>query len=124
MARVMIVDDANLARRIMRMTLSSAGHEVVCEAATGADAIREYECHRPDVVMMDVTMPEMDGMEAARQILVQDPSARIVMVTSICSEEVVRESYRAGVTAFLVKPFKSDRLLNVVTSAFTASPAK
>ena len=119
MARVLIVDDAALARRIMRNALLAAGHEVAGEASTGSGAVREYEAHRPDLVMMDVTMPEMDGLEASKRILLVDSGARIVMVTSINREDVVRESLRSGASGYLVKPYNPEKLLRAVDRALT-----
>jgi len=121
MARVLIVDDAALARRIMRNALCAGGHEVAGEASTGGAAIREYEAQRPDLVMMDVTMPGMDGLEASKRILELDSSARIIMVTSINREGVVRESLRSGVSAYLVKPYNSEKLLRAVDRALAGN---
>lgn len=110
MARVLVADDAAVARRILRTILTEAGHEVVSEAATGAEAIDAYRQLRPDLVMMDVTMPQVDGIEAARQIISEFPTARVVIVTSIQSEAMVRRSVEAGVAAYVLKPFTAARI--------------
>jgi two-component system, chemotaxis family, chemotaxis protein CheY len=114
MARVMIVDDTTLARRIMRNTLVSAGHEVVAEANSGETALDAYSTHKPDVVTMDVTMSGIDGIEASRRILAAHSDARVIMVTSLAREAIVQESLRSGVAAFVIKPFKPHQLLSAV----------
>lgn len=114
MARVMIVDDTTLARRIMRNALTSGGHEVVAEASNGEAAVQVYSAHKPDVVTMDVTMPGIDGVEASRRILAAHSDARVIMVTSVAREAVVRESLRTGALAFVVKPYKPHQILTAV----------
>ena len=114
MARVLVVDDAALARRILKNVLETAGHEIVGEASNGEAAIAAYRRHHPDLVMMDVTMPEMDGVEASRRILSEFPDATLVMVTSVSRERVVRDLARAGVADFIVKPYRPDTVLKAV----------
>ncbi len=122
MASVMIVDDAMLARRIMRNILNEAGHDVVGEAADGAKGVEAYREHKPDVVLMDVTMPELNGVDAAQQILTEFPEARIVMVTSVNREVTVRKSVSAGVAAYIVKPYKADTVVNTLERVLAGSP--
>jgi len=109
-ARVIIADDAAVARRILKNVLSGAGHEIVFEASNGAQAIDAYRRLQPDLVMMDVTMPEVGGLEAARRIIAEFPGARVVMVTAIKSQDMVRKSAEAGVAAYLLKPYSQDRV--------------
>ena len=117
MARVLIVDDASLARRIMRRTLTAAGHEVVAEASDGYGALREYEQCKPDIVMMDVTMPELDGVAASKQLLEIDPTARVIIVTSINRETVVQETIKHGVAAYVIKPYQGENLIRAIDEA-------
>jgi two-component system chemotaxis response regulator CheY len=113
-ARVLIVDDAAFMRKVLRDTLSAGGHEVVGEGATGAEAVDLYLELRPDVVTLDVTMPEKDGMAALREILGADPAARVIMCSALGQEAKVLESIRAGARDFVVKPFHPDRVLDAV----------
>jgi len=113
MARVLIADDAVVARRIMKNILTSGGHEVVFEATSGQEALDGYRRLRPDLVMMDLTMPELDGLEAARSILAEFADARIIVASSVNSEAKVRESASLGVAAYLLKPFTTERALEL-----------
>jgi two-component system chemotaxis response regulator CheY len=93
--------------------LQDNGHEVV-QAENGADAVRRYAEHRPDAVLLDITMPEMDGLEALREIKKIDPNARVAMVTAIGQQQVVMEALQAGARDFVVKPFQPERVLAAV----------
>ena len=124
MARVMIVDDAMLARRIMRNVLSEAGHDIVDEAGDGAKAVEGYREHKPDVVLMDITMPDLNGVDAAHQILTEYPEARIVMVTSVNRELTVRESVAAGVAAYIVKPYRAETVVNTLERVLAGLPTQ
>jgi two-component system chemotaxis response regulator CheY len=117
MAKVMIADDAALARKILKNILLDAGHNVVCEAADGARAVEAYRRHRPDVVMMDVTMPELDGLDASRKILAEFPDARVVMVTSINSEASIHQAVDAGAAAYVVKPYRPASIVTAINRA-------
>ena len=103
MARVLVVDDSAFVRLRTVRLLREAGHEVI-EAATGQAAIDAYVRERPDAVLMDITMPEMDGLEALDQIRTLDPSAKVAMVTAIGQQSVVMDAIRRGAREFLVKP--------------------
>jgi len=114
MARVMIVDDALLMRRIIRNILTSAGHEVICEVNDGSLALPLYRQHQPDLVTMDVAMPNTDGIQAARQILHEFPDARIVMVSAVNEQHHVVEAIQAGARHFVIKPINADKMIGVV----------
>ncbi|MFN8631040.1 MAG: response regulator [Chloroflexota bacterium] len=103
MARILVVDDAAFQRVRLRSMLEPAGHKVF-EASTGRDGVAVYEREKPDAVLMDVTMPEMDGIAALRAIMAGDPGARIVMVTAMGQQGVVMDAIRAGARDFIVKP--------------------
>lgn len=114
MATILVVDDAAFMRMRMSKILSEAGYDVV-QAENGIDAIAKYQGARPDAVLMDITMPEMDGLTALREIKAIDPSARIAMVTALGQQQIVLEAVKSGAKDFLVKPAEPDRVLAAVT---------
>lgn len=111
MKRLLVVDDALLMRRMIRDVAAEAGWEVAGEAATGAEGVALYERLRPDLVTMDVVMPEMGGLEALRKIRASDPNAQVVMVTALDQKQTLLESIRDGAIDFIVKPFERRRML-------------
>jgi two-component system, chemotaxis family, chemotaxis protein CheY len=113
MAKILVVDDSAFVRLRTARLLREAGHEVI-EAATGKAAIDAYVAERPDAVLMDITMPEMDGLEALDQIRTLDPSAKVAMVTAIGQQSVVMDAIRRGAGEFLVKPFAVDPFFRAV----------
>jgi two-component system chemotaxis response regulator CheY len=116
MAKILIVDDAEFLRvRISKMLVSN-GHEVT-EANNGVVAVASYKSSRPDAVLMDITMPEMDGLAALKEIRAHDSNARVVMLTALGQETVVLEAIKAGAKDFVVKPFQPDRVLNAISKA-------
>jgi two-component system, chemotaxis family, chemotaxis protein CheY len=117
MARVLIVDDAKFMRTLVKDALSSAGHTIVGEAENGNIAIDMYNNLKPDLVTMDITMREKDGLEAAGDILKKDPSARIIMVTALGQEDLLARAIKMGVKDFVVKPFPPERLQQAAAKA-------
>ncbi len=115
--RILAVDDANFMRLMVRDSLTPLGFEICGEASNGDEAVRLYEILKPDLVTMDVTMKEMDGLEAAREILGRHPEARIVMVTALGQERVLMDCLSLGVKDFVVKPFESERIVSAVHKA-------
>ncbi len=115
--RILIVDDANFMRMIVKDTLEPHGFEICGEAVNGNQAVALYEQLKPDLVTMDITMKEKDGLEAAREILARDPNARIVMVTALGQEKLLMDSLALGVKDFVVKPFQPDRIVSAVQKA-------
>lgn len=115
--RILIVDDANFMRMIVKDTLSPYGFEICGEAINGNEAVTLYEQLKPDLVTMDITMKEKDGLEAAREILIKDPDARIVMVTALGQEKMLMDSLALGVKDFVVKPFEPERIVSAVEKA-------
>jgi two-component system chemotaxis response regulator CheY len=113
MAKILVVDDSAFVRLRTVRLLREAGHEVI-EAATGQAAIDTYVRERPDAVLMDITMPEMDGLEALDQIRTLDPSAKVAMVTAIGQQSVVMDAFRRGAREFLVKPITAGPYLRAL----------
>ena len=114
--KVMLVDDATFMRLKLKAILTEFGHEVIGEAATGRIAIDQYRSLKPEVVLMDITMPNMDGLEALKAIRAKDNKANVVMCSAMGQEAMVVEAVQAGIKDFIVKPFKEDRLMKTVNS--------
>ncbi len=112
--RVLITDDALFMRTMLKNILLHNGYEVVGEAANGRESVELYQTLRPDVVTMDITMPEMDGIAAVKEIRKKDPSAKIIMCTAMGQKSMVLEAVAAGAKDFLVKPFKPEKVLEAV----------
>lgn len=113
-AKVLVVDDAIFMRRMLTDILKEGGHEVVAEAANGKEASEQYKKAKPDLVTMDIIMPEMGGIEAVKEIVSQDKNARILMVSAMGQQQLVVEAIQAGAKDFIVKPFESSRVLSAV----------
>ncbi len=111
--RVMIVDDALFMRTMLRDIFTSAGWQVVVEAETGEEAITEYKIHQPDLVTMDLVMPEMGGIAALGKILMDDPAARIVVCSALGQKNLILDAIDAGARDFIVKPFQNNQVLEV-----------
>jgi two-component system, chemotaxis family, chemotaxis protein CheY len=117
MARVLVVDDAAFMRKMVSDALTQGGHEVIGEAGNGAEAIERFQELKPEVTTLDITMPEMDGLAALREIIGIDPTARVVMCSALGQESKVLESIRIGAKDFVVKPFQPARVLDAVGKA-------
>lgn len=113
-ARLMIVDDTLFMRRMLRDLLTRQGYEVVAEARNGREALENYQQTHPDLVIMDITMPEMDGISAVRAILQVNPAARIVMCSALGQDGPVMEALQAGAQDFVLKPFLPEKVLEAV----------
>jgi two-component system, chemotaxis family, chemotaxis protein CheY len=116
--KVMVVDDTAFMRMVMRSIVEELGHEVVAEAANGAEAVNLYHSVRPDLVTMDITMPEMDGVSAVRKIKTMDSSARIVMCSAMGQRDMVLDAIRCGASDFVVKPIQKERVLEAIHNSF------
>lgn len=112
--RVLIVDDAAFMRMMIKDILSKNGYEVAGEAENGLKAVEKYKELTPDLVLMDITMPEMNGIDAVKNIKALDPGAKIVMCSAMGQQAMVIESIQAGARDFIVKPFQADRVLEAV----------
>ena len=120
MAKILTVDDAAFMRNIIKRTLGTAGYTEIYEAADGIQAIQSYKQINPDLVLLDITMPNLDGLNALRAIRTIDPNAKVVMCTAMGQESMVLEAMQYGARDFIVKPFKADRLVRTVTSIIGA----
>ncbi len=111
--QVLIVDDALFMRNMLRDIFEAAEWQVVAEAENGLKAIELYRQHRPDLVTMDIVMPELSGLDAMQQILAEDPQAKVVMCSALGQESMVMEAIKAGAKDFIVKPFQDEQVLDV-----------
>lgn len=113
--RILIVDDAAFMRMMLKDILSKNGYEVVAEANDGSQAIEKYKEHNPDLVTMDITMPEVDGIAALKEIRSFDPNALVIMCSAMGQQSMVIDAIQAGAKDFIVKPFQADRVLEAVS---------
>mgnify|MGYP003295153061 CR=1 FL=1 len=114
--KILLVDDAAFMRKMIKDTLSKSGYTDLHEAVDGADAVEKYSELHPDLVIMDITMPNMDGLEALKAIRAKDSNANIVMCSAMGQESMVMDAVRSGAKDFIVKPFKGERVIKTVTS--------
>jgi two-component system chemotaxis response regulator CheY len=114
MAKIMLVDDAAFMRMMLKNTLTQAGYTDLVEAEDGAKAVEVYSAEKPDLVFMDITMPNKDGLETLKEIKGMDPGATIVMCSAMGQEAMVMDSIKSGAKDFIVKPFKPERILSTV----------
>jgi|SRR5665647_547157 len=117
--RVLIVDDAAFMRMMIKDILSKNGYEVVGEAENGYIAIEKYKEVKPDLVTMDITMPEMDGITAVKEIVAFDSTARVIMCSAMGQQAMVIDAIQAGAKDFIVKPFQPERVLEAVSKALS-----
>jgi two-component system chemotaxis response regulator CheY len=117
MARVLVVDDAVFMRKVVSDALAKGGHEVIGEAANGLEAVEQFQSLKPEVMTLDITMPEKDGLSALKEIIAMDPQARVVMCSALGQESKVLEAIKAGAKDFVVKPFQPDRVLSAIEKA-------
>ncbi|MDG5470300.1 response regulator [Jeotgalibacillus sp. ET6] len=115
--RILIVDDAAFMRMMIKDILSKNGFEVVGEAADGAQAIEKFKETSPDLVTMDITMPEMDGITALKEIKKIDGSAKVIMCSAMGQQAMVIDAIQAGAKDFIVKPFQADRVIEAIQKA-------
>ena len=114
MAKILLVDDAAFMRKVIKDTLTKSGYTDLHEAVDGADAVEKFDELKPDLVIMDITMPNMDGLQALQAIKSADPAAKVVMCSAMGQESMVVDAIRFGALDFIVKPFKPDRILQTV----------
>jgi len=118
MLKVLIVDDSLIIRKKITTLLEKLGHEVIYDAKNGQEAIDAYLSKKPDLVTMDITMPDMDGITAVKQIMAKDVDAKIIMVTSHGQEDMVIKSIQAGAVGYMLKPITEDKLAAAIGEVF------
>ncbi|MCR6098629.1 response regulator [Salipaludibacillus agaradhaerens] len=117
MAKLLITDDAAFMRMTLKKMVTDAGYEVIGEAENGKQAVDLYEEHRPDLVTMDITMPEMNGIEALEKIKSLDPNAKVVMCSAMGQQNMVVDAIQKGAIDFIVKPFDETRIKEALDKA-------
>lgn len=116
--KIMLVDDAAFMRMMIKNTLTQNGYDDIIEAKDGVEAVQKYKDESPNLVIMDITMPNMDGIEALRNIKEFDANSKVVMCSALGQEKMVLEAIKLGATDFIVKPFKPERIMKTVNSCF------
>ena len=116
-ASILIVDDLSFMRMIQKELLTERGYTIAGEAADGLEAVEKFKSLRPDLIMLDITMPNMNGLEAMRKIFTIDPHARVIMCSALGQQNLIVEAIKAGVKDFIVKPFKPERILSAIEKA-------
>ncbi len=114
MKRVLIVDDAIVARMILKKLLKKAGYEIVGEANNGQEAVEKYKELKPDLVTMDIVMPDLDGIEATSAITKYDPSAKVIMTSTLHQKELSLKAIECGASSYIVKPYEAERILRTI----------
>lgn len=115
--RILLVDDAVFMRMKLKDILEKNGYEVVAEAQNGVEAIEKYKSEKPDLVTMDITMPEMDGITALKKIKEFDSKAKVIMCSAMGQQSMVMDAIQAGAIDFIVKPFDNDRVIESLNKA-------
>lgn len=118
MAGILIVDDAAFMRLTLKKMLEAHGHTIVGEAATGVEAIRKFVETKPDVTLLDITMEDMNGLDALREIKQRDPNAKIVICSALGQQKILAKAIEYGAKDFVVKPFEEIRLIEAVDKVF------
>ncbi|MCR5684933.1 MAG: response regulator [Lachnospiraceae bacterium] len=114
MAKILVVDDAAFMRMMIKDILTKNGYEVAGEAENGVVAVSKYTELKPDLVLMDITMPEKDGIQALKDIKASDSSAKVIMCSAMGQQAMVIEAIQSGAKDFIVKPFQADRVIEAV----------
>jgi len=119
---ILIADDAEFMRAMLRQIIEDMEWTIAGEACDGKEAIAQYRQFRPDLVLLDITMPNLDGTEALEAILAEDPQAQVVMITALGQKDQVLKAIKAGARDFIIKPFDHDRVADTLTRILTPSP--
>lgn len=117
MKSVLIVDDSRVSRKMIRNLLEHSGFEVAAEAINGKEGLDLYIKLRPDVVAMDITMPEMNGIDSLKAIIEHDPDAKVVIISAAGQEQNKKEAMEAGAVAFVTKPYSNEDILQALSSS-------
>jgi two-component system chemotaxis response regulator CheY len=111
---ILIVDDLTFIKLVLRGLVEKAGFRVIGEASDGAEAIELYQDKRPDVVLMDLTMPKVDGLTALKEILKIDPEAKVIMCSAMGQQSLIVQALQLGAKDFIVKPFRDERVIDAI----------
>ena len=114
MAKIMIVDDSKMIRSALKLFLEAGEHEIIFEAKNGIEAVAAYKHYKPDLVTMDISMPDMNGVEAVKLIRAFDPAARIIMLSSLSQKEFVIQAIKSGAKNYLIKPVTKEKIISAV----------
>ena len=114
MARILITDDAAFMRHMIKNVLVKEGYEIAGEACNGAECVQLYQELKPDIAILDITMPQKDGIEAVKEIMEIDPNARIIMCSALGHQTKIIEALEAGARDFIVKPFEPQRIIEAI----------
>ena len=114
MAKILIVDDAAFMRMTIQQMLEHKEHTVVGQATDGEEAVEQFSALKPDVVLLDITMPKMDGIEALKQIKKIDPKTRVIICSAIGQQDMITKAIENGAETFIVKPFTQEQLLRAI----------
>ena len=114
---ILIADDLSFMRMIQKDILTERGYNVIGEASDGREAVEKFRSLRPHLVLLDITMPNMNGLEAMRKIFAIDPNAKVIMCSALGQQNLIVEAIKAGVKDFVVKPFKPERILSAIEKA-------
>ncbi|EHQ36673.1 response regulator [Methanoplanus limicola] len=120
MGRILVVDDTMFMRTLLKNILFSGSHDIVGEAEDGEEAVAKYKSLKPDLVTMDVVMPKMNGIEALKAIMAEDPGARVVMCTAVGQEQMVKLAIKTGAKGYIVKPFQAPKVLEEVNNVLSS----
>ncbi|MBP5705941.1 MAG: response regulator [Spirochaetales bacterium] len=120
-ARVLIVDDLAFIKLIIKDTLEKTGFDVAGEASNGIEAVEQYKRLKPDIVLMDITMPRMDGIQALQEIMRFDSAAKVIMCSALGQQKLIIQSIQLGAKDFIVKPFKPERIVGAIKKALNMS---
>lgn len=121
--KIMVVDDSRIAQLQLQEVLSGTDYEVVSCCQNGEDALEQYDKIHPDLVTMDIVMPGMDGLDAARLLMQSHPDARVLMVSSLAYDDTIDEANKIGAKGFVYKPFDQEQLLKALDQAFADAAA-
>jgi two-component system, chemotaxis family, chemotaxis protein CheY len=119
--RILIVDDLSFMRKAIREIVESSGFVVLGEAENGEQGVSQYQEKRPDIVLMDITMPVLDGIEALRRIVRLDGSARVIMCSALGQQEYIVRAIQIGARDFIVKPFRPERIVSAVSKVMRSA---
>lgn len=117
MARIMISDDSDTIRMVLKDVVEIGHHEVVAEAGDGIETVEKFNMIKPDILLLDVAMPRMDGESALKQIMATNPNAKVIMITATDNQHTIKECITAGALNYILKPFNFDDVLTAITKA-------